>query len=161
MEQENAGILSKIGPDLLAPPHILTALMELLAGDSPPDLSQQYQLFSHLATCHYCRTAVVFLLKVAEGYDLRNNNPEEPVRDLLAQFEQISREAEAREAREAQVFERMGAYAEAIATVGQEKADERFPDVASHVQICPDCQAAILSIVTTIRESERESEKSD
>ncbi len=27
------GISSKIGPDLLAPPHILPVLMELLAGD--------------------------------------------------------------------------------------------------------------------------------
>ena len=155
MKEEPTGILSKIGPDLLAPPHILPALMELLAGDSPPDLAQQDQLLSHLATCHYCRTAVVFLLKVAEGYDLRNNNPEKPVRDLLAQFEQISREAEAREAREAQVFERMGAYAEAIASAGQEKADELFPDLAAHVRICPDCRAAIQSTVAAIGEPEK------
>ena len=152
MEQENAGILSKIGPDLLAPPHILTALMELLAGDSPPDSSQQEQWFSHLATCHYCRTAVVFLLKVAEGYDLRNNNPEKPIRDLLAQFEHISREAEAREAWE---FERMGAYAEAIVAVGQEKADQSFPDIAAHVQICSDCRAAVKATVAAITETEK------
>ena len=155
MNEEHAGILSKIGPDLLAPPHVLPALMELLAGDSPPDLSQQEQLLSHLATCHYCRTAVVFLLKVAEGYDLRNNNPQEPVRDLLAQFEKISKEAEAREAREAQVFERMGAYAEALVAEGQKKAEERFPDVANHIQICHDCQAAVQSIVAAIKESEK------
>jgi hypothetical protein len=134
---------------------MLSALMELLAGDTPPDLSQQDQLLSHLATCHYCRTAVIFLLKVAEGYDLRNNNPGEPVRKLLAQFEQICREAEAREAREAQKFERMGAYAEAIADAGQEKADERFPDIAAHVRICPDCRASIQSTVNAIRESEK------
>ena len=155
MTEEQAGILSKIGPDLLAPPHILPALMELLAGDNPPDPSQHEQWLSHLATCHYCRTAVVFLLKVAEGYDIRNNNPQEPVRDLIAQFEKISREAEAREAREAQVFERMGAYAEAIVADGQEKADERFPDVATHLQICPDCRATVQSIVAALKESQK------
>lgn len=155
MEQENAGILSKIGPDLLAPPHILTELMEILAGDSPPDPSRQEQLISHLATCHYCRTAVVFLLKVAEGYDQINNNPEEPIRDLLAQFEHLSRQAEAREAREAWEFERMGAYAEAIAADGQEKADQSFPDIAAHVQICPDCRASIQSTVAAIKEQEK------
>lgn len=61
MEQGNARILSKIGSDLLAPPHILTALMELPTGDSLLDLSQQEQLFAHLAMCHYCRIAVLFL----------------------------------------------------------------------------------------------------
>src|SRR5579859_481678 len=155
MKEEHAGILSKIGPDLLVPPHILSVLMELLAGDNPPDLSQQKHLFSHLATCHYCRTGVVFMLKVAQGYDHRNNNHDKPVRDLLAQFELISREAEAREAREAWVFERMGAYAEAIAAVGQEKADLSFPDVAAHVQICSDCLSAIQSTVAAIREPEK------
>lgn len=155
MTEEQAGILSRIGPDLLAPPHILPALMEFLAGDSPPDSSQKEQWLSHLQTCHYCRTAVVFLLKVAEGYDLRNNNPQEPVRNLLAQFAKISREAETREAREAQVFERMGAYAEAVAAVGQEKADERFPDVAAHLQICDDCRAAVQSTVAALKESQK------
>ncbi len=155
MKEEHAGILSKIGPDLLAPPHILSVLMELLAGDNPPDLSQQEQLFSHLAACHYCRTAVMFMLKVAQGYDRRNNNSEKPIRDLLTKFEQISREAEAREAREAWEFERMGAYAEAIVAVGKKKADLSFSDVAAHVKICPDCRLAIQSTVASIREPEK------
>lgn len=155
MKEEHAGILSQIGPDLLAPPHILSVLMELLAGDNPPDLSHQEHVFSHLATCHYCRTGVMFLLKVAEGYDRRNNNHEEPVHDLLAKFEQISREAEAREAREAWIFERMGAYAEATAAVGKKKADQSFPEVAAHVKICPDCRSAIQATVASIGESEK------
>lgn len=155
MKEENAGILSKIGPDLLVPPHILSVLMELLAGDNPPDLSQQKQLFSHLATCHYCRTAVVFILKVAQGYDHINNNPDKPIRDLLTQFEYISCEAEAREAREAWEFERMGAYTEAIVAVGQEKADQCFPDVAAHVQNCPDCRSTVQSTVAAITEPEK------
>ena len=97
----------------------------------------------------------MFLLKVAEGYDRRNNNHEEPVHDLLAKFEQISREAEAREAREAWIFERMGAYAEATAAVGKKKADQSFPEVAAHVKICPDCRSAIQATVASIGESEK------
>ena len=155
MKEENAGILSKIGPNLLEPPHILPVLMELLAGDKSPELSQQEQVFDHLATCHYCRTAVVFLLKVAQGYDRINNNPQEPVRDLLARFENISREAEAQDARESWVFERMGAYAEAIVAEGQEKADQSFPDVAAHIQICSDCRSAVQATVTSIKETEK------
>lgn len=155
MKEDNAaGILSKIGPDLLAPPHILPVLMELLAGDRPPDLSQQEQMFSHLAKCHYCRTTVVFLLKVAQGYDQINNNPEEPIRDLLARFESISREAEAQEAQEAWEHERTGAYAEAIVAEGQEKADQLFPDIAAHLRICPDCRSVVEATVADITESE-------
>lgn len=155
MKEENAGIVSKIGPNLLEPPHILPFLMELLAGERPSDLSQPEQLVEHLATCHYCRAAVIFLLKVAQDYDRINNNPDKPIRDLLEQFEHISRGVEAREAREAWEFERMGAYSEAIADVGQEKADESFPDIAAHMQICPDCWAAIQSTVAAIKEPEK------
>lgn len=153
MKEDNTGILSKIGPDLLTPPHILPVLMELLAGDRKPDSLQREEVFSHLATCHYCRTAIVFMLKVAQEYDRINNNPEEPVRDLLDQFDRISQEAETREAREAREYERMGAYAEAIATLGQEKADLSYPDIAAHVQICPDCLSVVQSTVAAYRES--------
>lgn len=148
MKEENTGILSKIGPDLLVPPHILPAVMELLAGDSPPDSLQQDHLLSHLAACHYCRTAIVFMLKVAQEYDRINNNAEEPVRDLLDQFVRISQEAEMQEARE---YERMGVYAETIARLGQEKADLSFPDIAAHMQICPDCRSVVWDTVAEYR----------
>jgi hypothetical protein len=153
MKEENTitTVMSKVDPDLCAPPHILPVLMELLGGDSQQDLSQQDQLFSHLATCHYCRTAVVFLLNVAQEYDRRNNDSEEPTRDLLMRFESISREAEAREARN---FERMGAYADAVVAEGQERAAQRFPDVAAHLRICPDCCLAVKATVASITESE-------
>src|SRR5260221_6057987 len=115
MKEDNATVMSKINPDLLVPPHVLPVLMELIGGEKHQALSQQEQLLTHLAICHYCRTAVVVLLSAAQEYDRRNNDPEEPTRDLLIRFANISREIEAYEARE---FERRGAYAEAIMAEG-------------------------------------------
>jgi hypothetical protein len=122
-------------------------LMELFAGDIQQASSQQEHLLGHLATCHYCRSAVMVLLSYAQEYDRRNNNPEAPTRDLLARFADISRTIEAREAQE---FERLGAYAEAIVAEGREKVAQRFPDVAAHLKICPDCRSALDATVASL-----------
>jgi hypothetical protein len=151
MKEDNATVISEIGPDLFLPPHVLSVLMELFAGERQQVLSQQEQLLTHLATCHFCRTAVVVLLGLAQEYDRRNNDPEEPAHDLLVRFANISRAIEAREARE---FERLGAYAEAIVAEGQDRADLRFSDIAAHLKICPDCRSALEATVSSITESE-------
>jgi hypothetical protein len=151
MKEDNAKVITAVGPDLLVPPHVLPLLMELFAGDRQQALSQQEQLLAHLATCHYCRTAVMVLLSYAQEYDHRNNNPEEPTRDLLTRFADISRAIEAREAQE---FERLGVYAEAIVAEGREKAAQRFPDVAGHLKICPDCRSAVDATVAFISGTE-------
>lgn len=153
MKEDNAEVITVVGPDLLVPPHVLPLLMELFAGDIQQASSQQEQLLAHLATCHYCRTAVMVLLSYAQEYDYRNNDPEKPTRDLLTQFADISRAIEvreAREAREAQEFERLGVYAETIVAEGQEKAAQRFPDVAAHLKMCPDCRSALDATVAFI-----------
>ena len=88
------------------------------------------------------------LLGVAQEYDRRNNDPEGSAHDLLIRFANISRAIEAHE------YERLGAYAEAIVAEGRDKADLHFPDVASHLRICPDCRSALEATVAFITESE-------
>ena len=151
MQEDNIAAISGIGPDLFLPPHILHLLMELFAGEKQQAISQQEQLVRHLLTCHYCRTAVMVLLGLVQEYDRRNNNAEEPVRDLLINFASISREIEASEARE---FERLGAYAEAIVFEGRDNADLRFPDIAAHLRICADCYSIVETTVSSIKELE-------
>jgi hypothetical protein len=151
MKEDDATIMSRVGPDLSAPPHVLPLLLELFVGEKQQALSQQEQLLEHLTTCHYCRTAVVVLLRVEQEYDRRNNDAEEPARDLLMRFVRINDEIEAREAH---AFERMGAYAEAIVSEGREKAAQRFPDVAAHVRTCSDCCSALEATVAFITEAE-------
>src|SRR5579884_3811731 len=119
MKEDDATTMSQVGPDLSVPPHVLPLLMELFLGERQRVLSQQEQLLEHLATCNFCRTAVVVLLRIEQEYDRRNNDPEEPAHDLIMRFVRISDETEAREAHE---IERMGAYAEAIVAEGREKA---------------------------------------
>ncbi len=147
MKEDIAAIMFEVGPDLFVPPHVLSVLIELFAGEKQQALSQQEQLLEHLAACHYCRTAVVVLLSIAQEYDRRNNDPEEPAHDLLMRFANISRTIEARE------YECLGAYAEAIAAEGRDKAELRFPEVASHLRICLGCRSALEATVAFITES--------
>jgi hypothetical protein len=148
MKEDNTTIMSEVGPDLFVPPHVLPALMELFAGERQQAFSQQEQLLAHLATCHYCRTAVIVLLSIAQEYDRRNNDQEEPARDLLERFASINCTVEAHE------YERLGAYAEAIVAEGRNKADLRFPDVVAHLSICPECRSALEATVASITEPE-------
>lgn len=111
MKEDEVTIMSEIGPDLSAPPHVLPILIELFADERQPHPSQQEQLLSHLAICCYCRTAVLVFLSQWLEYDRRNNNPEEPTCDLLEHFVNIHCLIEAREAQE---YERLGVSAEAI-----------------------------------------------
>lgn len=152
MRKDNADIITAVGPDLLVSPHVLPLLMELFAGDRQQALSQQEQLIAHITTCHYCRTAVIVLLSYAQEYDRRYNR-EEPTRVLLSRFADISRAIEAREGQE---FERLAAYAEATVADGREKAAQRFPDVAAHVNICADCRSALDATIASLS-SERKS----
>jgi len=148
MQEDKATVMSEVGPDLLEPPHVLPVLMELFAGDRQQALAQQEQLLAHLAACHYCRTAVVFLLSVAQEYDHRNNNPEEVVHDLLVGFANIDRKIEAHR------YERLGVYAEAIAAEGRDKAAALFPDLAAHLRACSDCRSMLEETVAFIIEAE-------
>jgi len=148
MIEDNAKVVYEVDPDLFVPPHVLPLLMELFAGERQQVLSQQEQLLTHLAVCHYCRTAVVILLGVAQEYDRRNNDSEEPAHDLLVRFADISRTIEARE------HEQLGAYAEAIVAEGRDKADLRFPHVAVHLRTSPDCRSALEATVAFITEPE-------
>ncbi len=137
------------GPDLLSPPHVLAALMELFAGDKQQALSQQDQMIAHITACHQCRTAVMVLLSYAQEYDRRNDLSEEPTRELVTRFAHISRAIEMREAHE---FERLAVYAETIHSEGQEQAAERYPALVAHLQICPECRSAVEATVAFLLE---------
>ena len=121
MKDDNATVLSNIGPDLFEPPHILPVLMELFADEKHQAPLPQQLLLAHLTTCQYCRTAVVFLLDIVQEYDRINNNPETVAHDLLVHLANIQALIDAHK------YERLGTYAEAIVAEGRDKAKLPFP----------------------------------
>lgn len=148
MKDNHATIVSEVGPDLSVPPHVLSILMELFAGERQQDPSLPEQLVAHLSVCQYCRTAVIALLGIAQEDDRNNNNPQEPANDLLTRFARINLAIEECE------HERLGAYAEVIVDDGQDKANQRFPDVVAHLKICSDCRSVLTATIAFISESE-------
>jgi predicted anti-sigma-YlaC factor YlaD len=147
MKDDNATVLSNIGPDLFEPPHILPVLMELFAGEKQQILLPQELLLAHLTTCQYCRTAVVFLLDIAQEYDRVNNNPETVAHDLLIRIANIQTLIDAHK------YERLGTYAEAIVAEGHDKANLRFPVIAAHLKICSDCRSMLEATIDFITEA--------
>src|SRR5260370_7607540 len=129
MKERKATVMDKVRPDLLVPPHIVSELIHLVRGEWQPDLSQQEQLVAHLTECPYCRTALIVLLSAEQEYERSSGYPEVPPRTLLMRFVTIHHEIEAQE------YEQVVAYAEAIVAEGKEKADKRFPVLPTHLTI--------------------------
>lgn len=148
MKKDNATVMHEVEADLLEPPHVIPILMELFAGDRQQALSQQKQLLSHLTECEKCRSAILILLSIAQEYDRRNNDSEEPAHDLLRRFVSIECMMQER------AYERFGAYVETIVAEGQDEADLRFPEIAAHLKVCSDCQAWLIVTVALITDTE-------
>ena len=89
-----------------------------------------------------------FLLSAGQEYERSNSYPEGPARNLLMRFVTIHHEIEAQE------YEQMGAYAEAIVAEGREEADKRFPILAEHIRRCPGCKSTLEETVAFLNEHE-------
>ena len=147
MKDDNATVLSNIGPDLFEPPHILPVLMELFAGEKQQNTLPQEHLLAHLTSCHYCRASIVVLLDIAQECDCKNNNSETVAHDLLVRFASIQTLIETHK------YEQLGTYAEAIVAEGHAKADQRFPIIAAHLKLCFDCRSMLEATVDFITET--------
>ena len=148
MKEKKATIKDKVHPDLLVPPHIVGKLIQLVVGEWQPNPSEQQQLVGHLTECLYCRTALIVLLSAEQEYERSNSQPEVLAHDLLTRFVTIHHEIEAQE------YEHIGAYAEAIVAEGREKADKRFPILAEHIRKCPGCKSTLEETVAFLNELE-------
>ncbi len=142
MKDKKAAIMDKVHPDLLVPPHIVDKLFQLVAGEWRPDPAQQEQLAAHFMECPYCRTALIVLLSA----EPEEEGSESSVRSLLTRFVAIHHEIEAQE------YEQMGAYAEAIVAKGREEADKHFPVLADHIKRCPGCKSTLEAILAFLNE---------
>ena len=146
MKEKKATVVEKVHPELLASPHIVGKLIHLVIGEWQPDPAQQEQLIAHLTECPYCRTALIVLLSAEQEYEKLNDYPEVSARNLLARFVTIHHEIEAQE------YEQMGAYAEAIVAGGRKKADKRFPILAEHIRRCPSCKSTLEETLAFLNE---------
>ena len=149
MEDKRSTVMDKVRPDLLVPPHIVDKLFHLVAGEWQPDASQQEQLVVHLTECRYCRTTLIVLLSADQEDERLNRSQEAPAHDLLTRFVSIHHEIEAND------YEQMGAYAEAIIAKGREEADKRFPVLAEHVRRCSSCTSTLEETLAFLKEPEQ------
>lgn len=151
MNRKKGIVMETSHPELLAPPHILNKLIDIVAGDWQADPFQLEKLSDHLSGCSYCRTGLLLLLSREEKYEKQQNDPESVATRLFEHVFIINHEVIMRD------YENMGAYAEAIVAEGREKADKRFPILAEHINKCPVCQSSLEETLAFLKESEKES----
>ena len=148
MKGKKTILMEKKHPELLVAPHVVDRLFHLLAGEWQPDASLEKQLMAHFIECSFCRTASIGLLLAEQELEGLSTDPENPFRHFIERLVTILYEIEAVE------HEDMGAYAEAIITVGKTEADKRFSQFAEHISRCPKCQSALEETLAFLNESE-------
>jgi hypothetical protein len=146
MNRKKGAVMDRADAKLLASPHILGKLIQLVSGKWQADPFQREQLAVHLAECSSCRTGLILLLCGEQKYEERQNTPESLISTLLAQILTVHHEIEA------QGYEYMGAYAETIVAEGREKADKSFPILAEHVKKCSACHSRLEETLTFLKE---------
>lgn len=147
MQRKKDSIMDKVHLDLLMPPHIVGTLIDLVVDEWRPDPSQQEDLVTHFVACPYCRTTFIAVLSAVQRYEKLHDASETPIDDVLMRFVTIHHEIEA------QGYEQMGAYAEAIIAEGREKANKHFPILAEHIRRCPSCQSSLEATLAFLNES--------
>lgn len=148
MKNKRTAMLAEICPDLLQPPHITHELFHLIMGELQADLTQQDRLTRHFVECYYCRTTFIILLTALQTTVASDSTSRTPVQELLLKFVSLDQTLAA------SGHAHIGAYAEAIASDGQEKADTRFPALAEHIKTCPACQSALEDTLDFLNEPE-------
>lgn len=148
MEEQRATVKDSSQVDLLVVPHIVGKLIDLLRGAWQPEPFQQDQLVAHLMECSSCRAALIVLLSAEWAGEKRHCEAETTISNLLRQLKTIRREIEA------QGYESMGAYAEAIVARGREEAEKQFPILAEHIRRCSSCKSMLEETVAFLRETE-------
>lgn len=142
-------ILNEIHPDLLKPPHVSEALIDLVLFAQEPGPSQLSQLISHCAECEYCRTTLIILLLAESKRDQLEGVSEVAIGELLKRFITIHQQLQSTG------NEQMCAYAEAIVASGKDEASKCFPVIAEHTSVCRRCRSALDDIVAFITTPEK------
>ncbi len=148
MRKNTSPTLPDLDSALRKTPHVLSMLFDLFTSDVQIAPQQQQHLQTHLTECQDCRTALLILLALIQEGERRNNMDDTPTGALFVRFIAIDHEIGSL------VFERLGAYAEALFAGGKEYAGRRFPEVIAHIKLCPDCRSSIASTVADLIESQ-------
>jgi hypothetical protein len=148
MEEMSTSTMKQTHPDLLVPPHILAALLRLtIEGEWQAGSEEQEQITAHLATCQYCRSALIGLLSMIQEQERREASGETSAHDILTHFVAIDHEIAAID------DEQIGAYAEAIVYKGRKNANRLFPRLAKHVRKCTSCNSRLKATLAFLRKS--------
>jgi hypothetical protein len=133
---------------LLQAPHVLSTLFALFTGDMHITAQQQQDLQTHLSDCQDCRTALLVLLATIQEGERKNGLDDAETNELFVRLIAIDHEIGSL------VFERLGAYAEALFAGGKEYANHRYPEVVAHMRLCPDCRSSVAANVAYLIESQ-------
>ncbi len=149
MTQNKGVFVDNTQSKLLAPPHIVNKLIDLLVGAWQPTKSEQQQLTMHLSECTDCRIALSILLVIRGKYEAKEGYSERFIQDLSIQFITLHDQIEAHR------LEYIGTYVEKILTEGQKKADKQFPLLAEYMKKSSSLRSVIKDTLNFLRETEK------
>ncbi len=148
MTKDKAAVMEKVHPNLFLTPHVADKLVDLVIGEWQPDELQYEQLATHVTECEPCRTVLAVLLSAMRQDEKPRSSTEVFIETLLSQLADINHKIQAQE------YEQMGEYAEAVIAKGKKQADKRFPVLVEHIKNCSTCRSTLEETLIFLRASQ-------
>jgi len=125
--------------------HVGSKLVGLMAGTWQPTPPELEHLIDHLVGCIYCQVALGTLIAAQANANECEDCSTEAVQMLLSKLAEAIHEAP--------ILDDVSAYIETLETLGEEKAHERFPTLAAHLEKCRTCQSDIEGTRVLLRQA--------
>jgi len=125
-------------PETVDHAYYVHVLLSLMQNEPPLTFEEQEQFITHLSNCLSCQKILQKWLYAELDYDIQHGASDAPVRELLAQMEEIINETVVRTD--------IGAYIDALMERGEEAADTAFPRLANHLRLCKRCRTEVQEV---------------
>lgn len=145
MNRKFSAVKEQVHSRLLSPPHVVDKIVDFLMDGWKPDAAEQEMIMTHIVGCSDCSTALHGLLYIVEQYEKANEDAE-AIHEILTNFVSIHDQIEA------QRYEQMAMYAEAIMDKGKEIADSMFPILAKNMESNADCKKIMENMLAAFKE---------
>lgn len=123
--------------------HIYAELLGLLSGENVLMATERHHVNEHLAQCIECQIVMAKYLVNALSYLEKHRQEGTRTQAALEKLSRLTHKTLKRD---------VPAYAEVSENQGEDKAKDRFPFLAAHLEMCEECREAVQDVRKWLRE---------
>lgn len=146
MKKASAAGVPSIDPGHAVEEHVYAELLGFLSGEYTLTSIERRRVNAHLTHCIECQTLVGKYLVDAITYLKKHGQEAVRVQVTLERLSRLTHKT---------LKQDIPAYAEVAGNTGEDRARERFPFLAAHLEICEECRLVVHDLREWLREENK------